>query len=83
MSVDNWRIKGGCNGRLVIRVVGSIRSSGTVRFRLDVCLLGCILGRVLARMGDVGTFFLLHSDYGGGDGVIVDGYRPPSGVIAV
>ena len=75
--MDNWRIREGCNGRLVIRVVGPIRSSGSVRRRCpDACLLGCLLGRVLARMGDVGTVFL-HSDYGvvmGVMGVMVDGY---------
>ena len=41
----------------MIRVVESIKSIGMVRRRLDACPLDCILGRVLARMGDAGTLF--------------------------
>ena len=68
----------------MIRVVGLIRSIGMVRRRLVACRLGCILGRVLARVCDAGTcssFFL--SDYGGAEGVMVNGCRPSSGAIAV
>jgi len=55
MLGDNLRIRGGWNGRLVIRVMGFTRFIGMVHRRLDACLLDCTSSRVLVRTGDVGT----------------------------